>query len=144
MKTSVLAALLLAVALAASSAVADQIYDGSKPLLCSLRSIAQCDEVFDCGRVLPGQVNLADFFEVRFGSNELVGVGGHRDGAKTPIDRTEKFDDRILLQGGDLGEDNVHGGIGWSMMIDQYDGRVVLSAITADFAFVAYGSCIER
>ncbi len=144
MKASILAGLPLALALLASPVDARQAYDGSKPLLCSFRTIMQCDELFDCGRVTPGQINLPDFFEVDFGANQLLGVGGNRDGAATPIERVKKYDDRILLQGGDLDAESEQGAMGWSLMIDHQDGQLLLSAISFDFALVAYGSCIEK
>ncbi len=113
------------------------------PQICSLRTVLQCEEMEECTRVLPGHVNLPNFFQFNLDSAEIVAVGGRRDGSRTPIQRMEHFENRTLLQGGDLHEDVPNGGVGWSMMVDHDSGWMSLNALTPFFSLVAYGKCID-
>ncbi|MGY6555801.1 MAG: hypothetical protein ACXIUM_14880 [Wenzhouxiangella sp.] len=113
------------------------------PQLCSLRTVMQCEEMEGCSRVLPGQVNLPNFFQLHLDRAEILAVGGRRDGSRTPIERQERFAGRTLLQGGDLHEEVPNGGVGWSMIVDHESGWMSLSALTPFFSLVAYGKCID-
>ena len=56
----------------------------------------------------------------------------------------ERLAGRLLLQGGDLSDENPNGGIGWSMIIDESSGRMSLSGVALEFALVANGACMLR
>jgi len=113
------------------------------PQICSLRTVLQCEEMEECSRVLPGHVNLPNFFQLSLEREEIVAIGGRRDGSTTPIDRVEQFANRTLLQGGDLHEEVPNGGVGWSMMVDHDSGWMSLSVLTPFFSLLGYGKCID-
>ena len=112
------------------------------PQMCSLRTVLQCEEIEECSRVLPGQVNLPHFFRVSVEDEEIVAVGGRRDGSKTAIDRVQRFADRTLLQGGDMHEDVANDGVGWSMILDHHTGWMSVNVLTPYFSLIAYGKCV--
>ena len=117
-------------------------FDGSTPLTCSVQTVAECDRDNQCYPVTLEMVNLPDFFHIDFAENQISAAGVRRAGNTTPIERVEHLAGRLLLQGGDLSEDNPDGGIGWSMIIDETSGQMSLSGVTLAFALVAKGACM--
>ena len=134
---------ILFMALCAVPAVAGS-FDGSAPLTCSIQSVAECDRDNECYPVTLEMVNLPDFFHVDFAAKQISAAGVRRAGNTTPIERTEKLGGRLLLQGGELSDENPNGGIGWSMIVDEGSGRLVLSGVSLEFALVATGACMLR
>ena len=118
--------------------------DGSAPLVCSIQSVAECDRDNECYPVTLEMVNLPDFFHVDFAAKQISAAGVRRAGNTTPIERTENLGGRLLLQGGELSDENPNGGIGWSMIVDEGSGRMVLSGVSLEFALVANGACMPR
>jgi hypothetical protein len=51
---------------------------------------------------------------------------------------------KLPLQGGDLSDENPNGGVGWSMIIDEANGRMSLSGVALELALVANGACMLR
>jgi hypothetical protein len=119
-------------------------FDGSAPLTCSIQTVAECDRDNECYPVGLEMVNLPDFFHIDFGAKQIGAAGVRRAGNTTPIERVEHMAGRLLLQGGDLSEENPAGGIGWSMLIDETSGQMSLSGVTLEFALVAKGACMLR
>ena len=133
----------MCIALCCMPAFAGSI-DGSAPLTCSIQSVAECDRDNECYPVTLEMVNLPDFFHVDFAAKQISAAGVRRAGNTTPIERTENLGGRLLLQGGELSDENPNGGIGWSMIVDEGSGRMVLSGVSLEFALVANGACMPR
>ena len=119
-------------------------FDGSVPLTCSVQTVAECDRDNECYPVTLEAVNLPDFFQIDFAAEQISAAGVRRAGNTTPIERVERLAGRLLLQGGDLSDENPNGGIGWSMIIDESSGRMSLSGVALEFALVANGACMLR
>jgi len=119
-------------------------FDGSVPLTCGIQTVAECDRDNECYPVTLASVNLPDFFQIDFAAKQISAAGVRRAGNATPIERVEHMAGRLLLQGGDLSDENPNGGIGWSMIIDESSGRMSMSGIALEFALVANGACMLR
>ena len=119
-------------------------FDGSTPLTCAVQMVAECDRDNECYPVSLEAVNLPDFFELDFAAKQITGVGVRRAGNTTPIEHVENLAGKLLLQGGDLSDENPNGGVGWSMIIDDASGRMRMSGVTLEFALVASGACMVR
>jgi len=119
-------------------------FDGTVPLTCGIQTVVECDRDSECYPVALEMVNLPDFFHVDFVAKQIVAAGVRRAGDTTPIERVELLAGRLLLQGGDLSDENPNRGVGWSMMIDEANGRMSMSGVTLEFALVANGACMLR
>ena len=119
-------------------------FDGTAPMTCAVQTVAECGRDNECYPVTLEMVNLPDFFHVDFAAQQITAAGARRAGDVTPIERFEHLAGRLLLQGGDLSEDNPNGGIGWSMIVDGDSGRMSLSGVTVDFVLVLNGACLLR
>lgn len=119
-------------------------FDGTAPLTCSIQSVAECDRDNECYPVSLEMVNLPDFFHVDFAAKQISAAGVRRAGDTTPIERVERLGGRLLLQGGELSDENPNGGVGWSMLVDESSGRMSLSGVALEFALVANGACMLR
>ena len=119
-------------------------FDGTAPLTCSIQTVAECDRDNQCYPVSLEMVNLPDFFHVDFAAKQISAAGVRRAGNTTPIERVERLGGRLLLQGGELSDENPNGGVGWSMLVDESSGRMSLSGVALEFALVANGACMLR
>lgn len=119
-------------------------FDGTAPLICGVQTVVECDRDNECYPVTLEMVNLPDFFHVDFAAEQISAAGVRRAGNTTPIERVERLGGRLLLQGGELSDENPNGGIGWSMIVDESNGRMSLSGVTLEFSLVANGACMLR
>jgi len=119
-------------------------FDGSVPLICGIQTVAECDRDNECYPVTLASVNLPDFFQIDFAAKQISAAGVRGAGNTTPIERVENLAGRLLLQGGDLSDENPNGGIGWSMIIDESSGGMSMSGVALEFALVANGACMLR
>ena len=119
-------------------------FDGTAPLTCGIQMVVECDRDNECYPVTLEMVNLPDFFHVDFAAGQISAAGIRRAGNTTPIERVERLGGRLLLQGGELSDENPNGGIGWSMILDEGSGRMVLSGVSLEFSLVANGACMLR
>jgi hypothetical protein len=65
------------------------------------------------------------------------------DGSKkvSEIVNLEKIDGKVILQGAEDGIKGVRDGLGWSLAIDEENGKMVLTASGDAVAFVMFGAC---
>jgi hypothetical protein len=119
-------------------------FDGTAPLTCGIQTVVECDRDNECYPVTLEMVNLPDFFHVNFAAKQISAAGVRRAGNTTPIERVERLGGRLLLQGGELSDENPNGGVGWSMLVDESSGRMSLSGVALEFALVANGACMLR
>ncbi len=136
---SVIRAVLFTCLAGLSSVVMAAAFDGSKSLICATRSVNECVLGKHCTHVAPGDINLPDFFNVNVKGKVIKG-----NGSKTPIERVEHLDGKLILQGADDGIKGVRDGMGWTMVIDEETGKMSLSASGDGFAIVVFGACMVR
>lgn len=133
----------IAIVISAMSANA-ATFDGSKPLLCALQHVTECETGAECVRVWTQDINAPDFLQVDF-ANKVISASAETGIARTtPIERSEHLDGKLILQGADDGIEDVRDGLAWSMVIDDSTGKMIISAAGDGVAFAVFGACTLR
>jgi hypothetical protein len=116
-------------------------FDGSKELICSVMDIVECQPGGKCQEVTAEEVGIPHFFKINFKSKKISST--HADGSNraTDIERFEKVDNKVIIQGAEDGIEDVRDGVGWSTAIAEDTGKMVLTASGDDVGFVVFGAC---
>lgn len=139
MMNSIKRAVLLTGLMGMSSSAMPAAFDGSKPMICASQAANECVAGEHCNHVTPASINLPDFFNIDVKGKVISGPA-----AKTPIERVEHLDGKLVLQGADDGVEGVRDGLGWTMTIDEETGKMSISASGDGFAIVVFGACMVR
>ena len=110
-------------------ALAGEVIDGTKPLLCASIEAVDCDPGVACERGIPEVMGAPQFLRIDFAKNEITGPE-----RTTKIRSMEKDDDQIVLQGYELG-------LGWTLALDRSTGNMRISFARWDAAFIVFGAC---
>jgi hypothetical protein len=121
--------ILFGLCVAVSPAFAEDVFDGTKPLLCSSIEALDCDPGVVCERGIPEIMGAPQFLRIDFAKNEIAGPL-----RTTKIRSMEKDDDQIVLQGYDIG-------LGWTLAIDRVTGNMRITFAGGDAAFIIFGAC---
>jgi len=62
----------------------------------------------------------------------------------THIERVERVDGKLILQGAEDGLEGVRDGLGWSMATSEDTGRFVLTGSGDQVGFVIFGACTPQ
>jgi hypothetical protein len=122
--------------------LAAQTAETAQTLLCIAASHSECSRGEDCERVTPSSVDAPDHLVVDFAAQEIRTLDGGPDGRRTAIERSDRLDNKIILQGAEDGVEGVRDGLGWTIAISEDSGGMVLSAVGDDVAFVIFGRCL--
>jgi hypothetical protein len=142
MKNVKMTILTLVIVCAAAIPVAAGDFDGSKPLLCSVISVMECTRDGGCQGTTAENVALPQFLRIDFQA-KIVTAAGPGDGAPpSAIERMERVDGKLVLQGAEDGLEGVRDGVGWTTAISEETGRAILTASGEEVAFVVFGACI--
>ena len=116
-------------------------FDGSKDLLCAVMDIIECVPGGKCQDVTAEEVGIPNFLRIDFKKQKLSAT--FADGRKntSPIVNFEKIDGKLILQGAEDGVEGVRDGLGWSLAIDEDNGKMVLTASGEAVAFAMFGAC---
>ena len=116
-------------------------FDGSKELLCAVMDIIECVPGGKCMEVTAEEVGIPNFLRTNFEKKKLSAT--FADGSKkiSPIVNSEKIDGKLILQGAEDGIEGVRDGLGWSLAIDEKNGKMVLTASGEAVGFVMFGAC---
>ena len=128
--------------LSLSSGVMAGDFDGSKPLLVSVARILECTPVEGCRDVSAERVGLPQFLKIDFARKSIRPARNGEDIPDTVIERSERIDGKLMLQGAEDGYTNLKDGLGWTLTISEETGQVVLTASGDQVAFVVFGACI--
>ena len=119
-------------------------FDGSKPLLFSVKTILECSPNGESHIVTTQEMEMSQFFIVdckKMTLSPFPPIPGRRDGV---IKRLERIDGKLVLQGADDGIEHVRDGVGWTVAISEDTGRAVVTASGDDVGFVIFGACLPR
>lgn len=119
-------------------------YDGSKPLLFSVVKVFECTNEDACREVTPESVNLPQFLKIDFDQKTIIPPSESTARPPTVIERIEKVDGKLILQGAEDSLENVRDGVGWTMAISEETGKTVLTASGEQIGFVVFGACIAQ
>lgn len=116
-------------------------FDSSSEFLCASVDVMECLPAKGCNRVAADDVDIPRFIKVDVKNKQVV-TGAKGDKRKTAIERVEKIDGKLMLQGAEDGrEGGAPDGIGWSMSVVENSGNMVLTASGDGVAFVIFGAC---
>jgi len=122
--------------------VASAEFDGSSKFLCAAVDVMECLPTKGCNRVAADDVNIPRFIKVDVKNKKIV-TGYKGDKRRSAIQRVEKIDGKLMLQGAEDGRKggDERDGVGWSMSIGKDSGDMVLTASGDGVAFVVFGAC---
>lgn len=119
------------------------VFDGSQALLCASQQVNECIPGYACTTVLPVDVNFPDFFTVDAGARSISGQHGDGIAAHTPVERLEHLDGKLILQGADDGSASERDGTGWTLVINETSGRMLMTVAGDGFVVVVSGACMQ-
>lgn len=123
-KLKVMGLVLLGIWLAPCLAAAGD-FDGSQPLLCASMDIIECDAGGECFRVTAESISAPQFLRIDFKKKSIRATQASKDERTTMIERMERVDGKLIIQGAEDGIEGVRDGLGWSLAIagrDRQDG----------------------
>ena len=123
--------------LGATVAVAD--FDGSEPLMCSFGQVTECDAGAACRVVSHESVDAPDFVKLDFRKKQLMSVIAGEDSPTDDFAVTDLGTHLIVQasQGSGQGDS-----LGYSLSIDQANGRMVAAGAGENAGFVIFGACV--
>ena len=121
--------LVLIFLLMTSSAIAEELFDGTKTLLCASVEAMDCVSGESCVRGLPEVIGAPQFLRIDFAGKKIIGPKH-----TTAILKMEKEEGQILLQGIELN-------MGWVFALNQTTGRFTATLADEEGAFVIFGAC---
>jgi len=130
--SSVLAALALLAAapVLIGSARAAGPYDGTRPLLCAVANVMECDDSGKCERHLNDDNDHSiTFLRIDVGAKTVK--AGNRTAT---VKAVSNIDGALILQGGENGR-------GWSATIAEDTGRMAAAIVDNDHTFSIFGGC---
>ena len=119
-------------------------YDGSKPLIFSVKTVLECAPNGESYIVTTEEMEIPQFLIVdckKMTISPFPPIPGRRDSV---IKRLEHIDGKLILQGADDGVEHVRDGVGWTAAISEDTGRAVVTAAGEDVGFVIFGACMPR
>jgi hypothetical protein len=123
-------ALLIATHLLTGRAGAAGQYDGSRPLLCAVANIMECDDQGKCERHLNDDADHTITF-LRIDTSAKTVKAGNRTAT---VKAVSNIDGQLILQGGENGR-------GWSATIAEDTGRMAAAIVDNDHTFSIFGGC---
>jgi hypothetical protein len=115
--------------------------DGSEPFLCSIIDVVECTPERECINGEAASVNLPYFVKVDVKDKEIRDPQGGDDSRMTKIQMVTHLDGKLLLQGAEHGFEGEDDAVGWTMSIDEEDGRMIFSASREKAGFIIFGAC---
>ena len=116
--------------------------DGSRPLLFSVISVMECTPDNGCRAVTIESVDLPQFLKIDLNKKTIGPVSESDARPGSTIERVERVDGKLILQGAEDGYESVRDGLGWTIAISEGTGRVVMTASGDQVAFVVFGACL--
>ncbi len=111
-------------------------FDGSTEVICAFMDAIECTSDGNCSQGDADDVSLADFMRIDFKKKRMLLLDEERRGETTAINRIEKLEDRLILQG-------IEAARPWSLSIDQETGDFVFTVSGQGSGFVVFGECTK-
>ncbi len=109
-------------------------FDGSKPLICATVDAYSCAPGDDCEFTTADELNVPQFFRMNFDEKTISATRPDGEERLSEMQSLELHEGELVLQG-------KQGGLGWSAAITQGSGKLALSAVGDQVAFVIFGAC---
>ena len=108
-------------------------------LICAPGEYTECTPS-GCERVDSAAINAPRFIKIDVKRKRLESLQGGAN-LSSKLDHLERIDGKLILQGVEDGVENVRDGIGYTIVIVEDTGDMVLSAASEGVSFVAFGAC---
>ncbi|MDX2481509.1 MAG: hypothetical protein QNK24_14390 [Desulfuromusa sp.] len=141
MKTHKLLVLMIFSFLLLSTSAAAISLDGSGPLLCSINDVIECSPDRECISGSASSVDLPNFFKVDVSNAVLSVPQGEEDARTSTIKSVAHLDGKLILQGVEQGVAGEDDAVGWTLSIDEEDGRMIFSSSREKAGFIIFGAC---
>ena len=106
-------------------------YDGTRPFLCAVATVMECDDSGKCERHLNDDTShTVTFLRIDVGA-KTVTAGPNRTASLKAV---SNIDGQLILQGGENGR-------GWSATIEEETGRMAAAIVDSDHTFSIFGGC---
>jgi len=112
-------------------------FDGSKPLICAVIDVYECEANHACEQVTIEDINFVRFLDINFKENKITGTRANGQALSTGIKSQISIDGMLILQG-------VENGKGWTLAISETNGKMVLTVSGDEEGFVVFGACISK
>jgi hypothetical protein len=119
-------------------------FDGSRSLLCSTVDLVECLPGGNCQQVTHDSINAPKFLKINFKEKSISKPDVGEKRPNTIIERIERVDGKLILQGAEDGIEGVRDGLGWSMAISEDSGNMVLTGSGDQVGFVIFGACTPQ
>jgi hypothetical protein len=119
-------------------------FDGSRLLLCSVIGITECTASNGCQKTTIENVGMPQFLRVDPMGKTVTPAKAIKGRKPSQIERMERVDGKLILQGAEDGIENVRDGLGWTAAISERTGKFILTASGEEVAFVVFGACIAQ
>jgi len=119
-------------------------FDGSRSLLCSTVDLVECLPGGNCQQVTHDSINAPKFLKINFKEKSISKPDVGEKRPNTMIERMERVDGKLILQGAEDGIEGVRDGLGWSMAISEDSGNMVLTGSGDQVGFVIFGACTPQ
>ena len=116
-------------------------FDGSTPMVCATLRAIECVPGGNCSEVSLESAGLPRFAVIDVQNKVIHPTKETGLNRKSPIEREETVDGKLILQGAEDGIQGVRDGLGWTFAIAENSGKLVLTASGDDVAFVVFGAC---
>ena len=113
----------------------------SSPFICASNEVFECDRGADCQRTTPEAIDAPALLLVDTERNEIRPLPQREAGPTSTIERKERVDNKLIMQGAEDGREGVRDGLGWTLSVAEDTGRMVLTASGEDVGFVIFGVC---
>ena len=133
--------ILVCICIVPLTSVADD-FDGSRPLLFSVISAMECTPDSGCRAVTIESIELPRFLKIDLNKKTIGPVSESDTRPDSVIERMERVDGKLILQGAEDGYESVRDGLGWTIAISEGTGKVVMTASGDQVAFVVFGACL--
>ena len=117
-------------------------FDGSRPLLFSVICAIECTPDDGCRAVTVESLDLPRFLKIDLNKMAIGPVSESDTRPGSAIERMERVDGKLILQGAEDGYASVRDGLGWTISISEDTGKVVMTASGDQVAFVVFGACL--
>ncbi len=126
-------------AIAVSAELAAQ--EVSSRFVCSSNEVFQCDRGADCQRTNPEAIDAPAMLLVDTEKNDIRRLPEREASPTSTIERVERVDNKLILQGAEDGREGVRDGLGWTLSVAEDTGQMVLTASGEGVGFVIFGAC---
>jgi hypothetical protein len=119
-------------------------FDGQGTMIYSVNNVNECDFGESCETVSLSDIQAPPFLTIDFKTKKISPAGANigNERRSSSIMQTTVIDKKLILQGAEDGIGKSRDGAGWTMVITQDTGTMMLSVAGEDTVFVASGNCI--